>query len=110
MPRYEASNTGKVRLKWGKMEPTVFRDPGGTLTINTSQDGIHASRRVARLVGEAWCKNYRPYLRAFYKDGNRENCHPSNLKWVSPSKVTGIPFSRNPKPINQKEPIQCQQA
>lgn len=96
LPRYEASNLGNVRTRRGRKPLSVWKDANGSLSVNTCQNGIQASRRVARLVAEAWCPSFKPSLRAFYRDGDRSNCRPSNLKWVHPSVVTKAPFSRNP--------------
>lgn len=103
LPRYEASNLGNVRIRWKQQPLAVWRDPNGIKTVNTYMNGCGSNQRVARLVGEAWCRSFKPHLRTVYRDGDRENCRPSNLKWVSQSSITGKPFSKNPKqPTNNQ--------
>jgi hypothetical protein len=106
IPKYEASTLGRIRVRATRKILSINTDTNGILMVNTNYRGASASRRVCRLVGEAWSRCFKPELRTFYRDGNRSNCQPSNLKWVPQSKVTGAPFSRNPKPTNQKETIQ----
>lgn len=98
MPKYEVSNTGKIRMVWRKTPISLSKDSNGHLVFNVNIDGVQGSRRVARAVGEAFCPSYKPHLRPIYRDGDKTNCIPSNLKWVPQSKVTGHPYSRNPKP------------
>lgn len=101
IPRYEVSNLGRVRLRWERKLVKIQTDPRGILKVNTCYNGVQASRTIARLVGEAWCPRFKAELRALHKDGDRSNCSALNLKWVIQSKVTGLPFSRNPKPITK---------
>lgn len=103
LPSYEVNHLGQVRQRFRKDILKTFLDAEGSLTVNTRQDGCPASRRVARLVGEVFNHGFHPDKRPTYRDGNRANCTPTNLKWVSQSKVTGHPFSRNPKTTTTKK-------
>ena len=96
---YEVSNLGNVRklLPFGRThQRTVSMDRGHNV-IQIKQDGICHSLRISRLVGAAFCKDFKQEFRPIFKDGNKANCQALNLKWVPVSQVTGIPYSRNPK-------------
>ncbi len=94
--RHEISNLGRVRMIRKGAAP-IYRKISigakGKLRVQIDSDQC----QVARLVGEAFCKSFKPELRPVYRDGNSLNCCASNLKWVSQSQVTGAPYSRNPK-------------
>lgn len=95
LPGYKISNTG--RLKSGSLIRKPSKDKNGSLVITVRKDGYSTNVRIARLVGEVFCRGYHPGLRPIYRNGDRSDCRPRNLKWVPPSQVTGIPYSKNPK-------------
>jgi len=98
--RHEVSNHGRVRrnliLSGHRICKPQF-DCNGNLQVQICYRSIKNNFRVARLVGKAFCKDFDPELRPVYKDGNRANCLPSNLRWVPVAQVTGHPYSKNPK-------------
>lgn len=95
LPDYRVSNLG--RLRRGDRLCSLSRDRSGAVVIAVEKNGYTTTLRIARLVGAAFCKNFRPELRAVYRNGNREDCRPRNLKWVRQSEVTGAPYSKNRK-------------
>jgi hypothetical protein len=103
---YEVSSLGRIRCNGSFFEIQRTRrnfikktpaDSNGHLTVQLSADGVPNNLRVARLVGQAFCREFRPWLRPLYLDGNKANCAASNLQWVPQSAVTGIPFSKTLK-------------
>lgn len=95
VPGYEISNRGQLRS--GALIRKASRDHTGSLVVTVRKDGYTTNVRIARLVGEVFCPSYHPSLRPVYRNGDRTDCRPCNLRWVPVSKVTGVPFSRNPK-------------
>jgi hypothetical protein len=96
-PNRFVSNLGRVRKDLPLQKPYYFslsKNRGGSLRLGITYKGRTEAYVVARLVGDAFCKDYRPHLRAVYRDGDRSNCNAKNLKWVPQSQVTGVPYSR----------------
>lgn len=96
---YQVSNLGNVRGKFGKILRSSFVTGG--LAVVFICDGKRTSKRVARLVGEAFCKDYATDRYPTYKDGNPHNCIDSNLKWVPRQVVAKAPYSVHPKPLKK---------
>lgn len=95
LPGYQISNLG--RLRSGNLIRKVSKDYTGSLTVTVKKGDYTTNVRIARLVGEAFCRRYDPSLRPIYRNGDRSDCRPRNLKWVPPSQVTGNPYSKNPR-------------
>ena len=53
----------------------------GKPTVQLKVDGIYSTYVVERLVGELFCGSYSKDKIPHYKDGNRENVNPKNVKW-----------------------------
>lgn len=98
LPGYQISNLG--RLRSGSLIRKVSKDHTGSLTVTVKKDGYNTNVRIARLVGEVFCRGFHPSLRPIHRNGDRSDCRPRNLKWVPPSKVTGNPYSKNPRKPN----------
>ena len=97
---HEVSNHGRVRKQRLFKSPFVYKttkDVNGGISVNLTINRMPGVLRVARLVGQAFCKDFRPDLRPVHLDGNKSNCRADNLKWVSISEITAHPYSRNPK-------------
>ena len=94
---YQVNKLGQVRNKSTGQVLAIHSDSKGHLVVNIKIDGYGTSRRVSRLVGEVFCQSYSPDLFPSYRNGNPNDCSPSNLLWVARQQVTGHPYSRNPK-------------
>ena len=97
---HEVSSHGRVRKQRALYNPFLYKlvaDRNGHQCIQLSHDGVPERFRVSRLVGQAFCPDFSPELRPVYLDGDKTNCRADNLKWVSVSEVTSVPYSRNPK-------------
>ena len=81
VPGYEVSTFG--RLRRGKELVTVGKPTNGHRVANVKVKGEYTTRRLSRLVGEAFCRTFRVALRVHYKDGDPANCRPDNLDWVT---------------------------
>lgn len=81
-PGYKVSNMGTIS-KGGKLCRLSYSSGGLCITLINGADGC--TKRVARLVGEYFCAKYKPNLYPTYRDGNFQNCRPSNIKWVKRS-------------------------
>ena len=73
--------------------------------MNLTVNGYSSVKVVDRLVGEAFCPDYAPHLRAVYKNGNRADVRASNLKWVSVADVS-VPPRGNAKRTSKLTPEQ----
>ena len=101
---YEASNMGRIRRNiWARDNqcPQIMKtktNKHGAVGVTLVTNGYTGTKYVARLVGATFMPDqFKTHLRAFYKDGDKTNCKPSNLKWVPRSQVTGAPYSKNKK-------------
>lgn len=90
LPNYEASNLGRVRRKHTCKTVTVNRDRYGHLIFMARIKNYYSTRRIARVVGEAFGQLQDasdPAWRVRYRDGNPENCRPGNLEWETAAAV-----------------------
>ncbi len=94
LPGYQVSNTGKVR-RFGKIVP-VHSDKHGGLMFNVKLRGKYTTRRLARVVGEAFCPGYLPGLRPKFLDGDSWNCAAYNIVW-------DVPNANRLKDVKQRE-------
>lgn len=83
-PNYVVSNSGRVRREGSEKDCSV-RDRKGYLAVDLYQDGERCTKRVHRLVAEAFVPN--PYNKSEVNhiDGNKHNNCASNLEWVTSS-------------------------
>lgn len=88
--QYTVYPDGTIRRR-GFPLPLAARStyPGHSMSLAVQMDaGYTTTLIVARLVGQAFCPDFRPHLRVGYRDGDRQNCRADNLKWLSQSEVT----------------------
>lgn len=78
---------GRILLD-GKDHHRYCNRSGRWVVAIRADDGCQDICQVARLVGEAFCQDFKPYLLAAHRDGNRANCAADNLMWVTRSSVT----------------------
>ena len=97
---YQASNTGSIRTKPGKVTSNkrYARREWKTRVLKSKyqknrkrkdarvtlwKDGKESDHLVSRLVAMAWVDGYAPGLTVNHIDGNPENNAEDNLEWVS---------------------------
>ena len=102
LPGYRISSYG--RLKRGTVLVLPAYDTTGC-AVKTVYGPRHPfTVRYARLVGAAFCSDFQPHLRPTFKNGKRHDCRATNLQWVPQAQVTGIPFSKTPRPQRALQP------
>ena len=82
-PGYEVSTLGRVRQA-GRIVP-VHKDRHGGLMFNAKVKGKYTTKRLARVVGGAFCLGYHPSLRPRFLDGDPTNCVSRNIVWDTPN-------------------------
>ena len=83
LPNYEVSSEGRVRYK--KRIVPVHADKHGGLMFNAKIGKRYTTRRLARVVAEAFCPGYHPKLRPRFLDGDPTNCRAKNMVWDTPN-------------------------
>jgi len=82
---YEVSNLAKVRnAKTGKVlkqSKNSSRYQMGNLRVIISQDGIRTQHFISHLVASHFVQNRNDWTAIYFKDGNRNHCQASNLRW-----------------------------
>lgn len=74
-------STGTV-LKSGKPVP-VLKDKDGYKYVYIHIDGKRWQRYLAKLVATYLVENPMNYKYLFFIDGNKANCNPENIAWIS---------------------------
>ena len=91
-PNYAVSNKGFIYrgIKHGLLENSYFqfrmktyKNKNGFHTVQLSKNGKRKLFFVHRLVGEYFVENKNNGRYLLHIDGNRDNNHCENLKWVS---------------------------
>ncbi|MEF3309335.1 NUMOD4 domain-containing protein [Paenibacillus sp. GYB004] len=100
---YQVSNTGKIRSfkqsKTGKIL-SIRNKTGWYLTIILiDQKNQRLTRRVHRLVAEAFIPNPAGKPEVNHLDGNKQNNHVENLEWVSASENVQHAVALNPQMV-----------
>ena len=117
---YQASNTGSIRTKPGKvtsnrryahrewktrvLKVKYLKGRRKDARVTLWRDGKESDHLVSRLVAMTWVDGYAPGLTVNHIDGNPENNATDNLEWVSigdnirKGYETGL-FSKCQKPI-----------
>lgn len=80
---YVVSDTGKVKRVGKEENHSVRCDHRGYLCIDLYKDGKRTTRKVHRLVAEAFLPNDNKKAQVNHKDGNKLNNNVSNLEWVT---------------------------
>lgn len=81
-PNYIVSDTGRCRRK-GRTVDHSTRLKKGYVVTDLYQDGKRETRRMSRLVAEAFIPNPDDKPEVNHKDGNKLNNNVSNLEWCT---------------------------
>ena len=81
-PNYMISDDGKVR-RVGSDKDCSMRKRNGYLSVDLYADGERKTKRVHRLVAEAFIPNLNNKSEVNHKDGNKLNNNVDNLEWVT---------------------------
>lgn len=82
IPNYLVSTSGQIRRQ-GSLTDHSVRDHKGYLVTDLYTNGNRCTKRVHRLVAEAFIPNPDNKPEVNHKDGNRHNNAVSNLEWVT---------------------------
>lgn len=96
--RYQVSNRGQVRSlnyeRHGKIQELRFGHGDGRYPqVVLSKDGKRYTRRVHRLVAEAFLPNPEGKRYIDHIDTNIENCDASNLRWATAKENANNPIT-----------------
>ena len=82
IPNYLVSTSGQIRRQGSSIDHSV-RDRKGYLVTDLYINGNRYTKRVHRLVAEAFIPNPDNKPEVNHKDGDRHNNAASNLEWVT---------------------------
>ena len=91
---YEISNTGEIRNSKNKIIKQR-RDKDGYYIVNLYKDGIQYTKKVHRLVAEAFIPNPESKPQIDHIDTNRLNNSVENLKWCTKEENMNNPLTKN---------------
>ena len=83
---YSISDGGEVRNDNTNAILKPWVATGGYLNIALCKDGKKRTKRVHRIVAEAYCTREDGYDEVNHIDGNKQNNNASNLEWTTKSK------------------------
>lgn len=79
---YMVSESGRIRHR-GSDDDKVLRDSDGYLIVDLYHRGVRTTKRVNRLVAEAFIPNPENKPEVNHKDGNKHNNNATNLEWAT---------------------------
>lgn len=80
----------------------------GTRKVSVRMDRDYRTVHVvSRLVGRAFCPEFREHLRPVHINGDRSDCRASNLRWVTVREVTVGGGKRKLSPATVSEIVAC---
>lgn len=105
-PLYEISNKGKVRNSLtGRILKTNI-DGRGYERVTLRANGKQFSRKVSRLVGEAFLRDkYRPGLKITNKDGYRYHNDAENLEWKTHREIIRQTYREGREQTHKKKAV-----
>lgn len=84
-PGYFIEDNGRVWSEHSNKFLKPLHDTNGYLMVNLHKDGKQYSKRIHRLVAEAFIKNPNNYDQVNHIDENKENNNINNLEWCTVS-------------------------
>lgn len=106
-PKYEISNKGRVRnSKTGRIIKTSI-DKRGYEYVSLCGSRIKHTRRIHRLVAEAFSDDIDDSLDVIHQDGNRRNNGINNLVTKSRSKKMQDVYRNGKRQIHRMKKIMC---
>lgn len=84
-PNYRITTDGRIINKYGHEKTPDDHSKDGYLKVNLYKDGKGSSKRIHRLVAEAFIPNPDNKPDVNHKDGNKHNNNVENLEWVTKS-------------------------
>lgn len=98
MGKYEVSDAGQIRrVGTGRVLKAYPSASGLGHALSLSVNDEKTTVRVARIVGAAFCPDFREDLYPVFRNGNTNDYRAKNLRWVPRSVVSKNPYSKNPK-------------
>lgn len=82
-PGYFIEDNGSVWSEYSNKFLKPLHDTNGYLMVNLHKDGKQWSKRIHRLVAEAFINNPNNYDQVNHIDENKENNNINNLEWVT---------------------------
>lgn len=101
---YQISNSGKLRNTKGHILK-VHIAHNGYCYFNISKNSVAKSKRVHRLVAEAFIPNPENKAEVNHKDGDKFNNHVENLEWMTKSENNLHAFRTHLRPPTNEKPI-----
>lgn len=95
--RYKVSSLGNVKSLLSKKLMTPSGQPYKTVTL--SSYGVRTTKRVHRLVAEAFVENPNGFTVVNHKDENKANNSASNLEWCTHKQNCRYSFELHPDRI-----------
>ena len=82
-PNYQISNYGNVYSKQSKKIIPSWNDGNGYRAIHLWKNNRQYTKKIHRLVAEAFISNPNNYRDVNHKDENKENNVVFNLEWIT---------------------------
>lgn len=106
---YEVSNEGRIRnVRTGRILRT-YVDERGLEIIKLSNNKIGKTKKIHRLVAEAFCECEEEGYDVIHIDGNKLNNRADNLEWLSRSDVRRKYYETGRMQSNRKKRIRIKE-
>lgn len=107
LPNYELSEIGEVRnIKTGRVMKTSINQKGYE-TVCLHDNNKQYTRRVHRLVADAFSESHDTKLDVIHKDGNRLNNAINNLEWRNRSDIIKQTYSNGRQQTHRMKKVRC---